>query len=295
MTRHPDRPACLACGRPVADQARLCSRPPRGPQDRGGCAEHLERELSEVPALAEEVQTTRLRQSRTGGAPIGGGHTSERPLPWDDRPVQAAHACRQALADWTMLVVAQRGARMPAGTLTGMSRFLAAHLEWLRHRDEAADAKQQIEQAVRRLRASVDRRAELQFVGPCRSVDYDEHGQPVEDCEPCPADVYVRAGARVAVCQVCRTEHDVAGRRAWMLDEAQDQLVTAAELSRFLTVYGEHVTPDRIAKWAERGRLAVRGHRPAVGERRGAALFRVGDARELLLDLERRQVRREAS
>lgn len=298
---------CASCTKPVGDQARLCRR----------CTEHLEQQLGDVPALAIEVQTTRARLSRTGGAPIGGGHGSDRPLPWDDRPVRAAAAARGVLARWVMLVVEQRGVRMPVGTLTGMSGFLLGQVDWLRHREEAADAKGELEQAVRRLRASVDRAPDRWFAGVCSAL------RPVDlaDCDcachvggafrpacdvpggcgtvhedatvpagvPCEEDLYVVQGASTVRCRTCGTEHDVEYRRKVLREHVEDQLATVAELTTAVSNLARPVSKDTIKSWVRRDRLVERGRRPSPHDDDGVALYRVGDVLELLAEDARRR------
>lgn len=275
------RPLC-SCGQQTLDGLQLCRR----------CHRRLEQHLAEIPALVDELDTTRYGQARTGGQPIGGGHSSERRLPYDDRPAEAAQALLVVLRRWAGLVVDERRVGWPRETLRDYARFLQRHLDWLSAHEHASDVADTIGQAVRRVYGSIDRRAEKVYAGPCGAVEYDEHDQPVEGAPPCPADLYARIGSAKVTCEACLAVHDVTERRTWMLDAAQDALVTATELSRFFTLYGDYVTPDRIFKWADRGRLAVHGTRPAQGERKAAQLFRVGDARELLEELARKPSRR---
>lgn len=259
-------PSCN-CGRPIPDNAHLCHR----------CTSHLARELGDIPALEHELDITRARLSRTGGQPIGGGHSSDTPLPWDERPVKAGRDLALVLAAWAGLIQHERGGPIPAATLAAHAIYLLGSLDWLRHREEAPDAKPAIEQAVGRLRHAVDRDTPLVFAGPCNSVDYDEHGQPVEGCEPCPAELYARQNAKTIKCPECQTEHDVKDRREWLLELAEDQLAIPAHLSQALSSWGMPVEDATIRKWVERGRLIAHGV-----DDRGRKMYRVGDVRELV-------------
>lgn len=272
-----NRPTC-ACGRPVADQARLCA----------GCTERLARDLGDIGALAEEVTTTRLRQSRTGGQATGVlSRSYERPLPWDERASEAADVLRSTVVAWVRIVVEERGATCPTDDMADMGRTLLASLEWLRHHEAADEAADEIGHAVRHVRRVIDLAPEKVFFGPCNSVEYID-GNPDPSCDPCPADLYGREGVSAVVCGQCQTQHDVGDIRGRLYDAAQDRLATAAEMSRFLTYFGQVVndkplTAARIRKWASRRTeekppvLLAHAH-----DKDGRPLYRVGDVVALL-------------
>jgi hypothetical protein len=91
---------CKGCTRPTGDQAYLCL----------GCTHQLVKVLAEAPALAVELETTRRRQSRTGGQ--GSGvvtRSTVRPLPWDENASQAADLLQSTLVAWAKLVHEERG------------------------------------------------------------------------------------------------------------------------------------------------------------------------------------------
>lgn len=270
----PERVVC-GCGKPVRDNAQLCH----------ACTERLRRDLGEVRGLADEIETTQYGQSRMGGQPIGGGHSADRPLPFDDRPVLAARALREVCRRWTTLVVEQRGVGQPRDFLIDYGPFLLSHVDWLRHREEAPVLHAELVDAIGRVRGSIDRRAERLYAGPCGSVDYDEvTGLPDPACVPCPADLYGRPTAKTVRCDVCGTCHDTADRREWLLEAARDQLAHPSLLSKALSNLMRPVPEKTITSWKDRGQLVAHGV-----DLHGRKLYRVGDVMDLMVASAERQ------
>jgi hypothetical protein len=279
-------PLCALCGKPTGDNAYVCTA--------WGCAGQLEQALAETPALATELDTALARQShisRNGRPDPQDVLTAEdraeiviadaeasvhiQSLPYDLGASKAQAQLHQTLTRWTRQLAADRGLLMPLPTLGALSSLLLAHIEWFRHQPFAGVAVIELKEACWRAWNACDRPADLVYAGPCDSKG--EFGD-----EPCLQSLYARVGAKTVECD-CGLSWDVQGRRDFMLEAAQDTLVTAAELSRFLTVYGEPVTGERVRKWAQRGQLAQHGN-----NERGHPLYRVGEASELLAQMNRR-------
>jgi hypothetical protein len=259
-------PTC-ACGRPVKDNARLCA----------GCTDRLARDLGDIGALTEELTTTRLRQSRTGGQATGVlSRSHERPLAWNEKAAEAAEVLRSTVVAWVRVVLEERGGRTPDDTAQAMSAFLLGQLEWLRHHPAADECADEIGHAVQLAYRAVDIAPGRVYVGPC-----DPDG---EFGDPCLTDLYARQGALAVVCPDCQRSWGVAERRAYLLELAGDRLVTAADLSRFLTVYGEPVTQERVRQWVAREQLTPHGWDQA---RR--PLYRVSEAVAVLANARSRR------
>jgi hypothetical protein len=280
----PKNPECQICTLEVGDNAYVCKR----------CSGQLDRNLREIPSLAEEVETTHLRQSRTAkSAGIGIVlHVDEedRPLPYNDRAPGRRDELHEILTGYAAQVVDIRGVDAPQPDLVSLSRFMVGHTEWLRHREDAAECQNEIVTAVHALRRSVDLPPERVFAGPCGAVDYDcvfdhDHDsdeacdpQPVPDSPPCTGTVFgARSKATHATCDVCGCRHEMADRRDWLLKAVEDQLDYAARLSQALSNLGRPVADSTIRKWAERGRLVAHGH-----DERDRPLYRVGDVIDLI-------------
>jgi hypothetical protein len=268
-------PTCDACSKPVADQARLCQR----------CTDMLARDLGDVSALADELVVTRSRQSRDGGDGTGIiTHAATKPLPWNEHAAETTAILRSTLVGWTRVVCEERGARPPADHLAAMAAFLLRNLEWIRHHAAAAECADEIEHAIRLARHTIDRRPELAYYGPCRG----EHLE-ADDTGPfcCIAELYARIGTDTARCRECGTEHDVASRQAWLLEQARDQLATVVVLSAALSKLGQTVNESTVRSWVMRGRLAAHGV-----DHRGRPTFRVGDVMDLTTEQAARPSRR---
>lgn len=280
-------PTCGLCGKPVTDNAYVC--------DRWRCAGGLEQVLAEIPALAAELDTTvakldhLVRVGRPDPADVltktdraaisqvdAEASVHIQGLPYSPHASTARDELRTCLVGWVRVVVDERGSRWPLDTLAAMSAFLHSHLEWLRHQPFATETVPAVKQAAWRAWGACDRPQDRVYAGPC-----DVKGQ--FGAEPCQGSLYARVGAEKVECEACGLVWDVTGRREFLLEAAEAMLVTAAEMSRFLTVYGEPVSGERIRKWAQRGQLVQHG-----ADERGHPLYRVGEATGLLAQMSRR-------
>lgn len=285
-------PVC-SCSRPIRDSAFLC-------QD---CTRTLEKQLAEIPALAADLDTTLTRTSRTGGRSIGiVVHGGERPVPWDDRAARVAHALVRHLARWTRTVTEHAAVagpvcarrcphpsctrarlRRPArDTTPALAAYLLAALPTLRHLPQVTDLADETSALRDRIDTVIDRPADLTFFGPCGAIDYwPGTDEPVLCSARCTGDLYGAEDAAELTCGTCGAEHDVTTVRKFLLKEAEDQLVTAADLSKFLTAYGEPLTAERIRQWASRGLLLAHGK-----DRAGRPLYRVREAVDRLTQIQ---------
>jgi hypothetical protein len=290
-------PLCF-CGQPVADNARACN----------DCTHYLEQDLAEIPALADELrlaiakQTTLHGGSYTGPRPVTDERLAEREaerveqakledlvasvhvqaLPYDVNASNASEHLRVTLVCWVRLIVDERGARWPENTLSALSSMLLGNLPWLRHHPSSEQAYPDLQSAVSRAKWAIDRHPDQVYAGPCDPTgEYHptEHDLP----GPCTRDLYANPGKEYVRCDRCLEDWNVAERRTYLLEAAEDMLVTAADLSRFLTVYGEPVTGERVRKWAERGQLIAHGQNA-----RAHPVYRVGDAVDLLSRMDRK-------
>lgn len=98
----------------------------------------------------------------------------------------------------------------------------------------------------------------------------------------CREDLWVPAGTAAGTvrCPACRAQVDVESRRTWLLQQVEDMLLPATELARAIDGLGVEMTPERLRKWAERGRLSERGRRLIGG--RALPVYRVGDVLDLV-------------
>lgn len=289
-----------SCSRPIKDSAFLCLT----------CTEAVEKHVAELPSLAGDVDTTATRTSRTGGRGIGVvSRGSDQPVPWNDRASRMGTELKAFAVTWAQhcqgfrrrppgpacrrcahpSCTHLRSYRAPADTVESLAAYLLAALPALRHRPEVTDFADEIDALGKRCANVIDRPAELAFFGPCGAMDYWPDGHPVLCSAPCTGELYGPAEASALTCGTCGAEHDVQVVRRYLLTEAQDQLVTAADLSKFLTAYGEPLTADRIRKWSDRGLLVAHGR-----DRAGRPVYRVSEAVERLSSMATRGSSRSA-
>lgn len=282
-----EQPLCDVCSDPVGDMSYACRR----------CGQRVERSLGDVVKVAGEAVTTIARQAHIGG---GGKRTStEPPLPYSVDAAWDHDAAVNTLITWARHVHESSGRPMPtvrtapcshsscdarrSGWVWGptcageppehplavVATYLIAQLEWLRHRQEAAEAFDEITDACRVLTKVVDRPAERWYAG---------------GCDVCAADLYPVAGAKTARCSECSCVHELEARMPWLLDQAENVLAGASWCAATLTRLGAPTTASTIRSWGRRGRLVDHGHDPA-----GHPLYRLGSVRELVLEAAQRE------
>ncbi len=265
------------CGTPVA-QAFLCS----------GCAKTLEIALGNISAYWRDLDNVRSGQTRYGDG--SGGRHGETPLAVDarfagsqwveannritgERELQLhipngtalVDAAKNTVATWVRIVMGEkplihgpthpaclhvtcsqaRRSRWPADTIPACCIYLLGHANWIRTQHWAPEILDEMQHIEGQLRRVVDRPADKWFAGPC---------------DTCERDLYATVGAASVECAECDLVYDVDARRVWLLEQAQDRLLTAAELSRAVSWLGtEPLTAARVWKWAQRKRIVARG------------------------------------
>lgn len=269
------------CGRLIHDQAYVCA------VDAG----HLRRDLETVARTAGDAQDTILRLARQGSA---AGPADER-LDFDPHAADALDEAVNTLITWARHIHEVTGWALPVacqhstcvrvrrGTVSGpecgrptghqlevLTRWVAGQLDWLRMRPEADQAFDEIEDACRRLIRIVDRPPDRWYAGPCGAEDCTEPLEPV-------------AGAKKITCPKCGAVHDPDERKAWLLDQIDEQETTAGAAAVALTALGCRVSADLVRQWAHRNQLLPRA---------GTKLYRIGDVRDLVVEAAHRDLDR---
>lgn len=265
-----------SCGRPINDQALVCRT----------CWSYVERGIGEAPALLQEIETTRTRQNRTGGS-NGGRKSAETPLPWLEAAATASNVLTSALTTWAQYVADDLA--IPTDYHQHpqeAARFLLTRSTYLRHAEAAPQARASLNSAVNQAQNVIDLGPELLYAGPCDVTGEWHQGDDwAEELRgPCRTDLYARADKAEVECPRCTLAWNVVGRREYLLESAEEQLVTAPVLSRFLTAYGEPLTSERIRQWASRGQLARHGTNTA-----GDPLYKVAEAIAVLSRMNERK------
>jgi len=276
---------CPVHDQPVRD-ATLCRQ----------CVRDLDQALTDVPGVVDDLLTLLTRQTATSDR-VGGG-SGERPLPFDQAASKLLHQLHRSLAGWITEVriltpsvgpTCQRCrhsscdrirfALPVANNPTAMAGWLRDRLDRLAQYPHALELAADLQEVIDAARDAVDLPYRL-YLGPCQTagcVERDPRGRER------PTSLYATdTDAATVVCRGCEMSYDVAELKASLRETASDRLASATEISRALTSLDEPVTPERIWKWAERGRLVARGLDPDKHP-----TYRIGDVQDLLAEADR--------
>ena len=240
-----------------------CDHPARSGYMCGGCEAELRRALANVPEILGDLDVTLSRQTSRMGR---GGH-GEPPLAFDERASEVGYVLRSALVGWVRQLQEAQPEEWPGDTAQSMAAWLSARLQRLVRHPAAEEAHGEIVAAVRAAERATDRAPERQFAGRCPG---------------CGSALYGKPGAGVVQCRAegCQAEPvEVAVQWDAMLDQMQDQLVTAAQASDILTRLAAPLKAELVRQWGSRGRLIAHGRDLA-----GHPLYRVSDVRDLLVE-----------
>lgn len=288
----------------MSQQTCPCGQPTTGTTLCATCRETLEIALANIAAYYAELDTVRAKQTRYGsGSPSGIGR--EIPLPLDDRFTDPDHDhwriqadTQNTLTTWARIVLEEtrtvhgpacahpclhvscaavrRGQDRPTDDPASCCRYLTRHLNRITSAPYADEILDELTNLEHRLQRIIDRPADRWYAGICSA--------PASGAT-CTAELYARTDRGAIKCPTCGTAHDIAARRAFLLNEAEHMLVTASEAARAVVVWsdyarGENRLVKRIGAWRDRNRITVRGHISEFGVDR--PLYRLGDVLDLL-------------
>lgn len=210
------------------------------------CTTAIQTMWAAAPQLIDQLQIAITKQARiSAGGKAGKGSAHER-LPINLGALAVRDALLVELALW------------------------GDDIDAVRRHPQAAEIVTSLGRAVKDAYRAIDRSADRQYLGTC---------QAREGETTCSAEVWVRPGAHQITCTQCGTTHDVPGRRAKLLEQAADLIVTPREASQYVgEVGGIPVGHQRIRNYLDRGRIATR---PSP---EGAMRLRLGDLLTVLLD-----------
>jgi hypothetical protein len=235
------------------------------------CCDRLERELGDVAAIVGELDITLSKQARIGvaGAP---GLARER-TPINVGAMQAADNLGNVLATWLIDVAGEDWPFGPRAGSASFSRDLLSHVPQIRRHPAVAELVDEITDAIHQARRAVDRPADRVYLGQCLMETPDDEGRQVT----CLNELYARPQAREVQCKVCGVEHEVGERRAWLLQRAQDIILSVKDASLMIgEIGGIKVSQASIRGYLHRGKLA---YRPGVTNG-----IRLGDLLTVVLD-----------
>jgi transcription elongation factor Elf1 len=236
------------------------------PQDAGllchTCTTKLERDLGDVAAIVDELNTTISRQARIGQGGKGGGLASEK-TPVHLGAIEVADNLGNVLTMWARDIMDGGFGPTHPAPITGAAAVLMFHIDQVRKHPAVDELVDEITDAIGQARRVVDRPADRMFVGPCL-VEFEG--------VTCHEDLYAKPRAAWVVCKVCGSSHDVAERRDWMLNDASDRLFTVREAAQILGSYGNlRITESTIRGYISGGKLGYHG------KVEGSSVIRLGD------------------
>lgn len=257
---------CKRCGRTTRDDAYGCE----------DCADKLTQALSEMQWLTDEIDTTLTGRKgidyRRGGTPNG----TEPRLPVHMAASELLSDIRGTLVAWVKFCADEDirnqspNAGLPVDNIPAMARWLMWRVDGLMLSELGAEAVDEITRLSERGTRLVDRPADKWYAGPCNAT------------EDCATELYAKTKAGNISCPGCGSTYDIAQRRSFLLESAEDVLADATVLAGAVSwLGGTPVTAARIWKWKERGRIIPHGH---DGKR---PLYRVGDVLDVLAATEK--------
>lgn len=257
--------ACPACDKPTHNGF-LCTT----------CITTLENDLKAVPDLLTDLEVTITRQDKIGDRQEG-GRPSERPLPLRLGPMEARRALGDALLRWVCAMFGDRfrdGSRSIIAEPLWLAQYLINNLGDIQLSEQAGDLADEIGYRVIGGQRAVDKPLQLVYAGPCDGPD------------GCTADLYAHPRRNDVACRSCGLVYEIAPRRRWLLEHAEDQLLTAVEISRALPgLLQQKLTAAMVRGWAHRGRLTPKPPHPA--DRAKNPRYRVGDVMNLINETQR--------
>jgi hypothetical protein len=283
---------CVRCGRPTADGYACVTC-----RDRILCDLLGDDSRDDRPGLVDTAPAARdIAQGQASGHGEGGASGKpESRLPLDLAVTAKLDAVQGEMTTWARHVAEERysGPQGHVGEdpIVVAARYLAANVEWLRHRPSVDEAYAAIEACARVVRGIVRGPAAQRYLGPCgalwsRGFAAEVNGTLItsqEDLPPCEGDVYARDEASTGRCRTCGAEVSTAERQAWLDAEVRARAFTAVEIADAYPT----IKANTIRQWLSRGLLVPHG------ELAGRPLLKLGDVLDLAAgDAARRETAR---
>jgi hypothetical protein len=225
----------------MPDQAYACS----------GCAYRAGDQLHNIVDTTPAARDIAHGFARRG---TGSGGSGEPRLPLNLGATQRLDSVQASLTTWVRHVMAERGILGPgiAGDpLVAAARWLAGHVEWMRHRREVDEFLADVEACARVVSGIARGPGEQKFLGPCgATVAWDAAGAEVPRETPCDGDVYAHLGAKEGTCRACGARWATAKRQAWLDGEVREHAFEARSIAE-----AHRLNVKTIRTWANRGAL----------------------------------------
>lgn len=230
-----------------------CDRPTPAPL----CGDHFAELLKALRGVGRLTPELRITMTRQAVSSSSGDASSDAGLSFAWNAADLYWTAGETLRAWA-LDVARLVGYQPAypDRIAHLAGWHIAHRQILRTLPDLAQMHDETRWLARTMRTAVYGPGPLQSLGPC---------------DDCGRALGAASGQAAVTCSGCGAQYDVPTRRRALLAEAEEQLLTATELSRVMPeLLGDQLAElkvDRIWKWASRGRLVQRpGKRYRVGD-----------------------------
>lgn len=258
-------PTCPACGNPSRD---------------GGLCDIDERTLAAVLAGAPDLLDELLTQTaRLNVSSIGGGKTSEKPLPINLKASELAVAFENLLTQWAKTCSDPDDPPFAGGGRSS-ARWLAQRIYDIRLHPHAGDLVHELSRHSAACWRAVDRSgADLVYLGLCKAL------LPPND-QQCRTALRVKKGLKKAACWRCEAQYDAVELLAERDAEIDGSLATAREIAdaRFRTPDGRLITLRMIEGYAHRKTILVRLTRRNETLRRDVSLYSIREVKEAAME-----------
>lgn len=254
---------CPECGKPLSPDAFVCK----------GCVSRARKQLLSIALLLPHADAKRARLGtnwKTGTV----RRASETPLPFDPRVTETVQAFTNWLITTARIIEDQTGTAWPADEVA-LVLWVRERVQWCARQEWATDVTTATRHGHDRFCRVFDIPPEAYAIGQCGA----EH----EDGSVCKE--YLAAPAREGIhkCPRCGQQHDVAKRRADLLEQAGDLHVTAQEATRLLRLDGMDVDTRTVRAVVRHVPIEAGGSRPLrdiKGRVRQVMVYPLGSIRD---------------
>jgi hypothetical protein len=138
-----------------------------------------------------------------------------------------------------------------------LAAWLAGHVEWMRHRQEADEFLSAVDACLRIVRGLARGPSEQKYLGPCGAYVECNPVRHAPDCPedcgltPCPGSIYAYRGAQRGACTTCGAQVATAERQAWLNELARSHAFTDRQIA---DAYPQ-LNVKTIRSWRDRGKL----------------------------------------
>lgn len=250
----------------------------RNPSRDGGLCDNDERTLATVLAGAPDLLDELLTQTaRLNVSSIGGGKTSEKPLPINLKASELAAGYETLLMCWALACGAVPGSL--GGSGKAAARWLAERIYDVRVHEAAEEIVDELTEHARACMRAIDRHgADSIWIGNCTAIPPDE--------KECRTELRVPKGRKTMRCPRCEESYDVAEMLAARDAIIDERIYSIAEIAKleFRLPNGRIIGLRMIEGYVARKRLNPAGWRRDEMRQKDVALYRIGDVKKAASD-----------